>query len=323
MNKTTYWKNFNLGRELEIAGSFIYNGLKAFDNMESFCYDGEIFEFLYNISVGIERLEKVTIILIEHDDKTIQEEFEKSLITHNHMELMHRILLKFKLDIHNSHNAFIQLLSEFYKTYRYDRYILREAYSYDKERVALVAYLERYLNLKIEYKEMFSITKNNNKIKKFIGKIIGKICAGLYEIVSARASAQNIYTYEIRTDSKAYKIFMRKEYDFTNENIVWKEILLFFMHIEGHKMIELMKEIEPLDFDVASASDYIQCFKSDLNKTNYIDEVDALYDEIEGKQERFELLELLDKRNILWDYEEEEEDELALDGRSLEDKFFK
>lgn len=315
MNKTKFWKNFNLGRELEIAGSFIYNGLNVLDNLEHFCYEEEIFEFLYNISVGIERLEKVTVILIEHNEKTIQEEFEKSLITHNHMELMRRILSKYKLGLQSPHNAFIQLLAEFYKTCRYDRYILQEAYSYDKERVALIKYLEKYLEIKIEYKEQFSITENDNKIKKFIGKIIGKICTALYEIIYTRAFAQNIYTYEIRTNSKAYKIFMRKEFDFINENVVWKEILLFFMNSEGHKMLEVMKEIEPLNFDVGLVQEYIKCFKSDLNKTQYIDEVESLYEYIDDKRERLELLDF-NNPNILWDYEDDEED---LEDNNLDD----
>lgn len=39
MDGTTFWKNFNLGKELDIAGSFIYNGLHSFYLMESFYYE--------------------------------------------------------------------------------------------------------------------------------------------------------------------------------------------------------------------------------------------------------------------------------------------
>lgn len=72
------WKNFSLGKELDIAGSFIFNGLKAFDSMDNFYYEVEIFEFLYNISVGIERLAKIAVILIEHNNVQDQQEFEKA-----------------------------------------------------------------------------------------------------------------------------------------------------------------------------------------------------------------------------------------------------
>jgi len=64
MNKKLLWKNFNIGIELNIAGNFIYNGLKFFDEMETIYYEDYIFEFLYQIAVGFERLEKISLILI-------------------------------------------------------------------------------------------------------------------------------------------------------------------------------------------------------------------------------------------------------------------
>ena len=65
MDRSEYWKNFKLGKELDISGRFIYNGLQCFHHLEHFCYEEEIFEFLYNVSVGIERLLKVCVILIQ------------------------------------------------------------------------------------------------------------------------------------------------------------------------------------------------------------------------------------------------------------------
>ena len=34
MNNKKIWQNFNMGIELDIAGNFIYNGLKFFDEMD-------------------------------------------------------------------------------------------------------------------------------------------------------------------------------------------------------------------------------------------------------------------------------------------------
>ena len=53
MDKISYWKSLNLCKEVSLAGILIYNGLKAFDEMDSFQNEEEIFDFLYNISVGI------------------------------------------------------------------------------------------------------------------------------------------------------------------------------------------------------------------------------------------------------------------------------
>ena len=99
MEAADYWKTFNLCRELTISGSFIYNGLKSFDEMESFYHAEEIFEFLYFISVGLERLLKITIILKEDVTDEKQEDLEKSLITHNHLELIKRITKTEEMDV--------------------------------------------------------------------------------------------------------------------------------------------------------------------------------------------------------------------------------
>ncbi len=76
---------------MHIAGTFLYDAIFGLEKMKHFCYEEECFSFLYNTSVGIERLEKVVIILLEHNNQKYQEEFEKSLITHNHLDLIKRI----------------------------------------------------------------------------------------------------------------------------------------------------------------------------------------------------------------------------------------
>ncbi len=53
MNTTQFWKNFTLGDELHIAGRFIYNGLRTFHEMDTLHYEDEVFEVLYNLSVGL------------------------------------------------------------------------------------------------------------------------------------------------------------------------------------------------------------------------------------------------------------------------------
>jgi hypothetical protein len=46
-----YWQNFELGKELEIAGGFIYDGLRNLHEMETVRYESEIFSVLYSLSV--------------------------------------------------------------------------------------------------------------------------------------------------------------------------------------------------------------------------------------------------------------------------------
>ena len=103
MTPGEYWKNFHLGEELSISGMFIYNGLKCFHQMDTLDNVDEIFEFQYNLSVGLERLLKVAVVLLEHDKDTNIEEFEESLITHNHLELVQRIKKHSSLNLSKPH----------------------------------------------------------------------------------------------------------------------------------------------------------------------------------------------------------------------------
>ena len=307
MDNSYIWKNFSLGKELNVAGNFIFNGLKAFDSMESFYHEDEIFEFLYNISVGLERLGKIAVILIEHNNVKDQKEFEKSLITHNHQILLNKISKKHKCNLSSVHNEFIQLLSSFYTSMRYDRYSLVSLRSHDKERVSLVAFLEKHLKIKIVYKDFF-VSPNEWRHKKFIGKIIGKICEVLYEIIQAEAISQNMYTYELRSHSKAGVIFQGKKYDFFDDNIVWKEILVYLMNTTDETgLLNFIRDIEPLNFDSALANEYISAFKSNLKRFEYIYEIEEHYLEIENKRERIEMLEIIGNRHVFFNEDIDED----------------
>jgi hypothetical protein len=99
MRPDEYWKNFNLGTELDIAGRFLFNGLQAFHEMRNFAAEEEVFEFLYGVAVGIERLLKIAVILTEHDKALDQVEFEKGIITHSHQELVKRLKKSHQIDL--------------------------------------------------------------------------------------------------------------------------------------------------------------------------------------------------------------------------------
>lgn len=88
MRRGEWWKIFALGIELDVAGTFIYNGLDHLNKVEHFYHLVDTFEILYNLSVGIERVVKIAILLCEHNDEDAVEALEKSLITHNTQALI-------------------------------------------------------------------------------------------------------------------------------------------------------------------------------------------------------------------------------------------
>lgn len=281
MNKPDFfWKNFRLGTELQISGTFIYNALNFIDKLEYFHFEEDIFEILYNLSIGIERLEKIVIILIEHDEVSDQDKFEKSLITHNLQELMTRIKKREKVKIGKSHKKLLMLLSKFYNSYRYKRFNKDSVYHKNYDKFDFINFIKD--ELKIELEEDDYIT-NDIKIKKFLGKLVITISNQLYELIRIYSHKLGTFTYEIRYDSKAFKIFLAKEFTFENENNFKREILINLLSDKGIKddFISYIKSIEPVNLESYNSSHYIKFLFNPENNQTYLSEYEHLVGEKE------------------------------------------
>ncbi len=285
-----FWKNWRMGTELQISGSFIYNAIYTLDQMESLYYEEECFEFLYNASVGIERLLKIAIILSEHDKINNQEDFEKSLITHSSAELLNRLQSNHKINLGKSHNKFLSLIDHFYKSIRYGRFSIQSVYKKPGDKYGLISFLEDELNLEIKT-DIMNTTPVTSRIRKFIGKIIGKFTTQLYAIVKEEAYRNRTFTYEIAYSSKAFKIFMAKEFDFTNERIVQRESLLHLLKSDLNKNIaSFIKEIPQINMGGFNTNKYIQSvFKYEKDR-QVMEEIQYLYEEDKPDMKRLEEL---------------------------------
>lgn len=307
-----FWKNFRLGTELQIAGSFIYNALYTLESMETFYYEAECFEFLYNASVGIERLQKIAIILIEHDGSKSQEEFERSLITHNNLELFHRIKTQREIKHGKQHVKFLALLDTFYNSTRYDRYNLSSVYRPPQDQKGLIKFISEELKIEIKTELPFSTGVTDN-IKKFVGKLVGKLTTQLYNIVVREAHRIGTATYEIAYDSKAYKIFMAKEFDFTKEKLMQREVALFLIkNLPTDELKKIIDSIEPLEFGQLHTNKYFKSMFDFHKDRSVMDEMEYLYEENKIKHDRVESVMTIGS-NINFDFleyfDEEPDDE--------------
>ncbi|XHX76412.1 MAG: hypothetical protein RBJ76_18460 [Stenomitos frigidus ULC029] len=274
--------------------------------MDTLHYEDEVFETLYNISVGIERLFKVAIILVEHEDNIDQNKFEKSLITHSHQGLLERLKKGKSFNLSGVHNEFLSMLSTFYKTHRYGRYSTSELATDSKESDALQTYIKKYLGITITDDPPFNLAPNSQRIRKFIGKVVGKISTLLYEIICEESRRRNIYTYEIRSDSKAGKIFLSNEYDFANEDVLWRELIVYFINAqESSENLKFAREIEPLKFDPELTVNYLKCFGSTEKMLLCLDELEELYSGVDAPGERLEWISLLGKSGLDFAAEDE------------------
>lgn len=279
MNPTEFWKNFRLGTELQISGSFLYNSIYTFDRMAFFYFEEECFEVLYNSTVGIERLLKIAIILSEHAENLNQEIFEKSLITHNHLELFNRIKKKHSINFSDVHIHFLKILSSFYNSSRYDRFGLHSVFNETSSKNLLINFFEKHLNIEILAELPFS-TEIDSRMRNFIGRTIGKISQILYDLIENLASSLNIYTYEITYDTKAYKIFIAKDYTFENEKTLRKELLVAFLQNKFDEgFVEFINKIKPVEFEFHSANEYIKYLADIHPKQFLLEELETRYED--------------------------------------------
>lgn len=309
LTASDFWKNFRLGEEIHIAGAFIYNGLRKFHELRQFDHVDELFECLYDLSVGLERLLKTALVLFEHTEGSNQEELEKSLITHCHQDLLARLRKHVTVNFAPTHNDLLDLLGNFYKTLRYDRFSLTSIHKGKKEVDALRNYLSKHLKVELPEKSSFFGTPNEDRYRAFMRRTVQKVSQTVYKVVKDQSSAIGLYTYELRNGSKAESVFLR-EVDIADEDVLWKELLVFFMNTEATTgYLKFLKGITPLEFDPAAVPDYLNCFKSDAAKADVMDELEHHYENLEDKGERLQTMSIISAPSVYFD-DDDDDDEI-------------
>ncbi len=307
MKPADFWKNFRLGEEVHISGTFIYNGLRRFHELQHFESVDELFEFLYELCVGLERLLKIAIVLFEHSDAADQAQLEESLITHNHAALTTRLQSHVDLHLAAPHHDLLGLLTRFYKTLRYERFSLSSVREGAKESKSIRALLAKHLGENFKDAPTILGTPNNDRCRRFMQRTVQKIAQNVYAAIVAQARTLNMYTYELRHGSKAQSVFLRKV-DIADEDVLWKELLVFLMNVEpSTKYLKFLKEIEPLGFDPGLLHDYLECFKSDSAKAVVMDQLEHHYTEMTSgvRRDRLQLMAVIGAQGVFcWDDEE-------------------
>lgn len=293
-NPIDRYKNFNMVHELDIAGTFIYNGIRELNEVGYIKYVGDVFSFLYPIAVGIERLQKVLLVIAEENIIDDIENFEKQLITHSHQELHNRIKKKCKIEFNSRENGFLQILGSFYHSCRYNRFI--HTGDIDKEKKLLLHYIEQNIDKEHIYHGFYKDEIfNTEEIKELFGRVIGNISKKYYNEICEVASKQNIYSYEVRSsDSKAAKVFLNQhkksslQQQMVDEENVLKEILAFLItnRNDDDNIYKLIDCVEKLDLDMGVVEEHLpEIFKGYISQ-DLIDHIDAAYSYCDNPLER-------------------------------------
>jgi hypothetical protein len=278
MSQKGLWKNYSICEELDIAGSFVFDGLKTLDEVENFSNSQDLFKFFYFISVGIERLLKITLVLLEDDLWIDREEFEKRIKHHDHHKILERIKKKHVINFGKQHNEFLKILSQFYENNRYGRFEIFSNCHGEKKK------LQEFLNNLSDNSDVPKYFEGSSgrghivpqRVKKFLGKTIGKITTTLFEIIQKESHRLNLYTYETRVCSKAQKIFLGKSFDFEKEHLLSRELFTYLFNNKKDPLLQEVEKITPLDFDIDSISEVFECFDSDLKKQFFVSQMEEM-----------------------------------------------
>lgn len=277
------WKNFDLNMELHIAGDFIYEGIYLIDRAFQLKYQDEYFLFLYNISVGIERLEKIAYLLLAHRDGELCP--TKNWENHNHPKLIELINYYTPLKLGKRESAFVNLLSEFYNKGRYDRFkYVSEINGNDstKDKDLFIRFLRKHLNVTpVSFIGQDRTVILSQNVKNSIGNIIRNIAISIYDIIHETASILGLYTYEIRYDSKAYKVFVEQEFSFIKENTTKREIILHMVSQQNtdDEYLNNLKQIKPINLEQHTQNSYIGYLMNSQNYPEVKDEVVQIYED--------------------------------------------
>lgn len=310
MDKIWNYKNFNMVNELDIAGEFIYDGIQTLNQMNVVSDGAAIFSFLYHTAVGVERLQKILVVLLEDITLDNYKEFEEGIVTHSHCHLHERISKKHKIKLNSRENEFLSLLTTFYNHSRYNRFNLDKPYCQEKE------ITEKYI---VKYLDEVDIGRSvcsddiivNPKVKELFGRVIGSISNKYYQALRDIAREKCTYTYELRSDSKAEKIFLSDcpknslQRMKITETIALKEFLVFLKNgKESTPFTRFLKTIQPLEMDTALINEYIMEIGKGTIPQALVDEVEYLYEENGYGKDRIEQINLIGDPYVMFEYGE-------------------
>ena len=313
VDKIWDFKSINMGRELEIAGEFIYDSAKKTMYISGLNNTYEINLILYTGAVGIERLQKIYLCLAAQDPTEISS-MPKCLKQHNHIELQREVNKFSERNVSKNAMSLLGVFADYYNNFRYANY--NPGQHENDLRKLFIGFLKR-LNGKFNFDGPCAAVQFE-KFKRFYINELGKLAVHFYLLIHDKASELNTYTYEIDSSSRASRVFWTTQRRTLYEQMVLeqhtaKELLLYiYKKNRGTGVFRLLDDMEALDFDDSLMNEYMEDLCAGKVNDSLIDYVDDLHEDIEDKaqrKERKELLSLIGNCSVLFDFDEDDEDE--------------
>jgi len=248
--------SISLNRELDNSSTFIYEGIKKiYETQYLNDVGGNVFNFLYNLSVGFERIQKIILYLLEIKEKNdFHIPFNQKYQIHNHIGLHQFMKEKIEIDLNENQTGLLAILADFYKNNRYGRFDFCDKPFFELE--GLIRYLSKTMKKSPEMVGEMSY-ENSLEMKDFLSKQIIKLFQKYHNIINGLSSELNIFVDESCTESRVLDLIYGS-YNIHNDNLNFyqrhillsKEFILMLIKLDSKKAyLNDFNHIESLDIE--------------------------------------------------------------------------
>lgn len=247
-----------LNMEMHNVGEFLFTGCEALYNTGEAILDYEIFNIFYNISVGIERIQKIILLL---DDSKIENNQKKFLTQHNLEELKSIIAKLHNINFSKKENKIFNLLTDFYKNGRYN-YIDENFKDFNWSIQKLDSYLQSEKLPPLDrFLTQFYFSMDS---KKSIMDSLSIIISTYIKLLKKIANEKNLYTLETQSNFKLSIFYYGSQnkngifHYFEMTDIAKNELYYFFLK-DTLKIVDVdtLKLFPPLEFDPSCIPDFL------------------------------------------------------------------
>lgn len=305
MDTLQYFKNFNIGHEIDLAGTFAYNALTILNSERNIYQNDQIFMFLYNAAVSIERIQKCVLFLYGTYDLSDIETFALELKIHSQPALQNKINDHTKKKLSKEQNALLDLLKNFYEQGRYSNFSINASYDYKAE---FEVFVKKYYNPTMVETSIFSHdTYITEHAKERIGRTLGKLLCYYYELIKYKAREENLYTYELRDGSPAEKVFLNlfpksslQAVHESERNALAELILYLCTTTDSTGYFNYIRKIEHLPFDPFMVQEYLVDIMNRSIPQSLVDEVATKYEDMSRSEikDRKDAISIIGAQNV-------------------------
>lgn len=307
MDSVWSFKTFNLGRELETAGEFIYESAKKMIGIKNFYNKYEVNTILYLGSVGIERLQKILLCLYCMNTESDFDTPPQCLLNHNYLDLQKEITKYADCKLSKQDMSLLSIFQDYYHDYRYGNYRLFDGKDVRELLARFFKKTNKPLDIEIGYTEF----QKDSFAKNYINHL-GAIAKKLFKLIRDKAYELNIYTCELDSESNSFRVFYLKEgktffEQMINERISVKELMIYIRHYNGHDgVFNILDEMQPLEYGSGMIQDYIHQLCRGNTSDDLCSSTDELYCRIATEKDKIARkneVDLIGNNDLWFDYE--------------------